>query len=76
VTNAIGLAGSLTLPGEGLVRVLELQLAWQVLPREARELPVRRRGWEWVRPHRARRPRCCRILVLARRPDLLRETEA
>ena len=73
---AIGLAVLLTLPEEGLARALELQLASQVQP-EARELPgPRRRAREAVRLHRARRPRCCRTLVLAHRPFLLREAES
>jgi len=76
VTDAIALAESPTLPAEGLAPALELALASQVVSPEARELPGRRRGQEAVRRHQARRLRCCRTLVLARRPSLLREAEA
>jgi hypothetical protein len=36
----------------------------------------RRRGRETARQRRARRLRCCRTLVLVRRPALLREAES
>src|SRR6185436_9610464 len=60
VTDAIALAGSLTLPVEGLA--LELELGSQVASSPTRELRGRRRGPEAVRRHPARRPRCCRPL--------------
>ena len=74
--DAIALAGSLTLPVEGLARALELELGSQVASSPARELRGRRRGPEAVRRHQARRPRCCRTLVRARRPSLLQEAES
>jgi hypothetical protein len=77
VTDAIDLAGSLTLPAEGLGRALALDWKPRAAAARARELRgLRRRDWESVRLRQARRRRCCRTLVLVRRPFLRLEPES